>query len=105
MCIRDSDSALLMFNAAGNPVEFTVPPADYGEQWTVAVTTDGDLTVGTHVEPGTVLERPGYSTLVLGRAPMDFGDDEDDVSLPQTPAASVLSRPLATDDPEQSEDE
>lgn len=88
------DSALIMFNAAGNSVEFTVPPAEYGTQWTVALATDVDVTVGSKVTAGEVLNRPSYSTLVLGRAPLKMDDNSESVKLPQTPTSTVLSRPI-----------
>ena len=40
------DSFFLCFNAHYEPLDFTVPPADFGKKWVVALTTDG-------VEPGT----------------------------------------------------
>ncbi|TDB76394.1 glycogen debranching enzyme GlgX [Actinomadura sp. KC216] len=46
--VRD-DSFLLLINAGGGPVEFTLPGGEYGERWEFALDT---------AEPGTVGERP-----------------------------------------------
>ncbi|MEV4006235.1 glycogen debranching protein GlgX [Actinomadura sp. NPDC049753] len=46
--VRD-DSFLLLINAGSEPVEFTLPGAEYGERWEFALDT---------AEPGTVGERP-----------------------------------------------
>ncbi|MEV3921888.1 glycogen debranching protein GlgX [Actinomadura coerulea] len=46
--VRD-DSFLLLVNAGSEPVEFTLPGAEYGERWEFALDT---------AEPGTVGERP-----------------------------------------------
>ncbi|MDO5645082.1 MAG: glycogen debranching protein GlgX [Dermabacter sp.] len=88
------DSALLMFNASGNGVDFTVPPAEYGEQWSLIAATAGGLEEGASMEPGQVLIVPEYSMLVLGRAPMAPPSAEEDssaLSTPLTPTTSVLS--------------
>ncbi|MGP9693729.1 glycogen debranching protein GlgX [Brachybacterium sp. AOP25-B2-12] len=62
------DSALILFNGSGNGVDFTVPPAEYGESWVVVAGTEAGITTGQVVEPGTVLTRLEYSVLVLGRS-------------------------------------
>ncbi|MEV0665112.1 glycogen debranching protein GlgX [Actinomadura luteofluorescens] len=46
--VRD-DSFLLLVNAGSEPVEFTLPGAEYGERWEFSLDT---------AEPGTVGERP-----------------------------------------------
>ncbi|GGQ38950.1 glycogen operon protein [Actinomadura coerulea] len=46
--VRD-DSFLLLINAGSEPVEFTLPGAEYGERWEFALDT---------AEPGTLGERP-----------------------------------------------
>ncbi|MGW2314030.1 glycogen debranching protein GlgX [Actinomadura luteofluorescens] len=46
--VRD-DSFLLLVNAGSEPVEFTLPGAEYGERWEFALDT---------AEPGTVGDRP-----------------------------------------------
>ena len=76
-------SALVMFNASGNPVDFTLPPADHGEAWKVVLGTGETVDVGAVLEASQTLSRPGHSILVLMRPPMDAeaesgaGEDED----------------------------
>jgi isoamylase len=65
------DSALLMFNWAGNDVEFRIPPEDFGAAWYVASGTAHQLDLGERLEPGQTITRPAYSVLILGRHPED----------------------------------
>ncbi|MFC7374270.1 MULTISPECIES: glycogen debranching protein GlgX [unclassified Brachybacterium] len=66
------DSALVMFNASGNAVDFTLPPEDHGERWTVVLGTGGALDLGAQVSAGETLSRAGHSLLILMRPPMDL---------------------------------
>ncbi|WP_106506637.1 glycogen debranching protein GlgX [Brachybacterium timonense] len=61
------DSALLLFNNSGNDVDFTLPPAEYGPTWTVVSGTADRHNLGDELEAGTVLTRPAFSFLFLGR--------------------------------------
>ena len=65
------DSFLLLFNAADNGVEFTIPASDYGDEWTVELDTadpqpppDGP----GMVKPGDVLTVSPRSLRLLRRA-------------------------------------
>ena len=78
-----ADSLLLMFNASGNGVDFTIPDAEYGQEWTVALGTGGTIEVGETLSPGETITRPAFSTLVLTRpplAPQGYQATEDDDS-------------------------
>ncbi|GAA1342566.1 glycogen debranching protein GlgX [Arthrobacter roseus] len=69
------DSFLLLFNADDQPVEFTIPTADYAPNWTVAVNTAdddaGSVTAAAHagedttIEPESVLVVEAKSMVVL----------------------------------------
>src|SRR5699024_7274320 len=86
------DSALVMFNASGNPVDFTLPPADHGREWRVELGTGDTLDVGGVLEAGTTLSPPGHSLLILMRPPMpDDGQDH--------PAPAGARPPRARDRP------
>ena len=61
------DSFLLMHNAAGEPVTFTLPPAEFGETWTCVADTDHTLAPGSEVKTGGTIGIAGRSTLVLSR--------------------------------------
>ena len=61
------DSFLLMHNAAGEPVTFTLPPAEFGETWTCVADTDHTLAPGSEVKAGGTIGIAGRSTLVLSR--------------------------------------
>ncbi|WP_010534349.1 glycogen debranching protein GlgX [Brachybacterium squillarum] len=82
------DSALILFNASGNPVEFVLPDATYGEEWTVEVGTGGVIDIGETVTAGTTLTRPGHSLLVLMR-PAELPED---VVEPEEPKVDHRSR-------------
>ncbi len=70
------DSALVLFNASGNPVDFALPPADHGREWRVELGTGDTIDIGQSLEAGTTLERPGHSLLILTRPPMTEGDEQ-----------------------------
>ncbi|HLQ79655.1 MAG TPA: glycogen debranching enzyme, partial [Brachybacterium sp.] len=77
------DSALVLFNASGNPVDFTLPPADHGRTWRVELGTGDTIDVGDVLEAGTTFSRPGHSLLILMRPPMP--DDGQDRPAPEGP--------------------
>ncbi|GAA1597778.1 glycogen debranching protein GlgX [Kribbella hippodromi] len=63
------DSFLVLLNSNFEPVDFLLPPEEYGESWTVAVDTT-TTTGGASDEPhpaGRTLQLPARSTLVLTR--------------------------------------
>lgn len=95
------DSALLLFNMSGNDVDFTMPPAEYGERWTVVSGTADRHALGDVIEAGSVLSRPGFSFLFLGRQHerTDGADDARPTSIAESMArTSLLSAPGLTDD-------
>ncbi|MCL3862234.1 glycogen debranching protein GlgX [Actinotalea sp. K2] len=61
------DSFLVIYNAHGESIEFTLPPAEFGEAWTCVLDTDHTLDRGAEVLAGTGVEVTGRSTLVLTR--------------------------------------
>ncbi|WP_182111284.1 MULTISPECIES: glycogen debranching protein GlgX [unclassified Actinotalea] len=61
------DSFLVLYNAAPEPVTFTLPPAEYGTVWTCVLDTDHTLETGAEVKAGAAVEITGRSTLVLTR--------------------------------------
>ena len=65
------DSFLVLYNAAPNGVDFTMPPAEFGTSWACVLDTDHTLAPGSVVKPGDTVTITGRSTLVLSRPPMD----------------------------------
>ena len=63
------DSFLVLFNAQPEPTTFTLPDAEYGETWTVALDTDHQFTVGDQLEHGAKVPLAHRSTVVLMRPP------------------------------------
>lgn len=61
------DSFLVMYNAAPEPVVFTLPPREFGEVWTCVADTDHTLGAGREVKAGKKVKITGRSTLVLMR--------------------------------------
>lgn len=61
------DSFLLLYNAAPEGVEFTLPPAEFGASWTCVVDTDHTLEEGAAVDAGSALVVTGRSSVVLMR--------------------------------------
>lgn len=70
------DSALILFNASGNDVIFTLPGEDHGKVWTVEVGTGGTLEVGAEIAAGESITRPSHSFLVLLRPPASTDPEE-----------------------------
>ncbi|GIG29980.1 glycogen debranching protein GlgX [Cellulomonas marina] len=63
------DSFLLLFNANPDEVEFTLPPAEYGERWTVLEDTDSNLEQGQGVDAGNTVSLTGRSLVLMTRPP------------------------------------
>jgi glycogen operon protein len=61
------DSALVMFNASGEDVDMVLPGAEYGEEWEVVLGTGDTIALGTVVDAGSSVTRPGHSLLILMR--------------------------------------
>jgi isoamylase len=75
------DSALVVFNASGNPVDFTLPSAELGTEWKVALGTGGTIDVGETLAAGLTVRRPAHSLLILMRPPLTAeGEDDADSS-------------------------
>ncbi|MGP9682110.1 MULTISPECIES: glycogen debranching protein GlgX [unclassified Brachybacterium] len=81
------DSALLLFNASGNDVDFVLPPADHGAEWTVALGTGETDDVGATVSAAQSITRPAQSLLILMRAPMEDIEEPADGNHEQTTRA------------------
>jgi glycogen operon protein len=63
------DSFLLCFNAHHEPLEFTAPPAEYGEKWrTVLDTATGQVTNGAPEEEGAAVTHASDTLTVEGRS-------------------------------------
>ena len=63
------DSFLVLFNAQPEPTTFTLPDAEYGETWTVALDTDHQFEVGDQLKHGAQVPLEHRSTVVLMRPP------------------------------------
>ncbi len=61
------DSFLIILNAAADAVPVTLPPAEYGEAWTVVLDTSGDRGAGGGFAADDTVDLPGRSILVLSR--------------------------------------
>ena len=81
------DSALLLFNASGNDVDFVLPPADHGASWTVAIGTGETVDIGTALDAEQWISRPAHSLLVLTRPPMEDIEEPADGNHEQTTRA------------------
>jgi glycogen operon protein len=64
------DSFLLLFNAAANAVDFTLPPDGFGTEWTCVVDTDHKVAVGEVVKAGDGLTIADRSCVILTRGPV-----------------------------------
>lgn len=90
------DSFLVLFNAQPEPVQFTLPDAEYGETWTVALDSDHQLAPGDELAHSTTIEIAHRSTVVLSRPPVQQVDP-----ITQAPATTTLAdgaQPPATSD-------
>lgn len=86
------DSFLVLFNAQPEPASFTLPDAEYGETWTVALDSDHQLEPGTEIAHSTTLEIAHRSTVVLSRPPIQQVD-------PITQAPAITSLPAGAEPP------
>jgi len=63
------DSFLLLFNAAENTIEFTMPDADYGERWEIVIDTSSPLEVErASLKASTSIDVEPRALMVLRRA-------------------------------------
>ncbi|OKL47727.1 glycogen debranching enzyme GlgX [Boudabousia liubingyangii] len=60
----EDDSFLLLFNAASEPVDFTLPDRSVSDSWRVVLNTTDDSDDSVHVE-GSTVTLPAHSTVVL----------------------------------------
>ena len=65
------DSFLLLYNAAAERVDFTLPGAEFGAEWTCVLDTDHTLDRGAELLAGSTLTVTGRSTLVLTRPALE----------------------------------
>ncbi|RMI13180.1 glycogen debranching protein GlgX [Cellulomonas triticagri] len=98
------DSFLVLFNAAPEPTSFTLPDAEYGATWTVALDTDHQLSPGDEIAHSATVELVARSTVVLSRPPIQAVDPVTQApattSLPsgaEPPAPSATAAPAAPD--------
>ncbi|RPF28624.1 glycogen debranching protein GlgX [Georgenia muralis] len=59
------DNVLGLLNAGAEPLEFRLPPAEYGTTWTTALDTSDDEGVGVEHTAGGTVAVPGRTTIVL----------------------------------------
>ncbi|WP_448060185.1 glycogen debranching protein GlgX [Cellulomonas hominis] len=64
------DSFLILFNAQPGPTGFTLPPAEYGDTWTVVIDTDHQVEPGAELKAGTELTLEHRSLVLLMRPPV-----------------------------------
>lgn len=77
---------LIFFNAGDEPVDFTIPIADFGPRWEVVIDTSGELIDGEPRDGGHVLNLASKSLVVL----RDYEAAEPDVD--HSVAASLAAR-------------
>ncbi len=87
------DSALLVFNGSGNGVDFTLPPAEYGEEWTVVTGTGDVLAIGERIPAGATITRPEFSILFLGRKHTEPSAPVPGAEAPTDSIAGAVDRP------------
>ncbi|SLM89297.1 glycogen debranching protein GlgX [Brachybacterium nesterenkovii] len=87
------DSALLVFNGSGNGVDFTLPPAEYGEEWTVVTGTGDVLAIGERIPAGATITRPEFSILILGRKHTEPSAPVPGAEAPADSIACAVDRP------------
>lgn len=59
------DSFYMIFNAHHEPLDFKLPPAKYGKQWTIVLNTATDANNGQTFDPETNVTAEGRSLMVL----------------------------------------
>ena len=77
------DSFLLMFNAHYEDIDFTVPGAEFGDEWEVVVDTTEPLGVredAEPVQPGAAVTVGQRSTVVLRRTQPPAGEGNSEAS-------------------------
>ncbi|GAB2550297.1 glycogen debranching protein GlgX [Brachybacterium huguangmaarense] len=89
------DSALILFNAAGNGVEFTLPSAEYGEEWTVVAGTADAIDIGERFAAGSTLIRPEFSLLLLGRKHTEPGTPTPGADIRSASISEAVDKPAA----------
>ncbi len=62
------DSLLVLLNAHASDLDFVLPPAAYGKQWSALLDTDEHLKPGTTFRAGTTVTLEGHSVVVLVRS-------------------------------------
>jgi glycogen operon protein len=65
------DSLLILLNADASPLTFALPPAEYGEKWSVLMDTDERLKPGARVLAGASLALEAHSVVVLSRPSLE----------------------------------
>jgi glycogen operon protein len=85
---------LLYFNAHDDIVTFTLPSDEYASAWTIRIDTADPGEKGDIMQPGTKLDVPGRSMLVLRAEP-----DQEPASLPVDSSASTQENPAASPAP------
>ncbi len=82
------DSFLFLINAGAQDVTFTLPGADYGEEWVTTVHTDPDGEIADVHGPGSRVEVGSRSIVVLSRPPAGTGEagTGTDTGTPDSPA-------------------
>ena len=65
------DSALIMFNASGNDVNFTLPDSEFGQEWRVLADSANLLNDDESLKSQSEIAIPAYSTLILGRSALN----------------------------------
>ncbi|MDH3957986.1 MAG: glycogen debranching protein GlgX [Actinomycetota bacterium] len=62
-----ADSLLILLNADGSKLSFTLPPEGYGSRWSVVLDTDGRLRPGTAFRESGPITLESHSVVVLSR--------------------------------------
>ena len=63
------DSFLVLFNAQPDPATFTLPPAEYGQEWTAVMDTDSKVRPGARFRHDSAVLLEARSLVVLTRPP------------------------------------
>ena len=73
------ESFLILFNAAEEPIDFTIPDKEFGKSWRVEVDTNSPQTLGTVVAPGAtvMVEARSVTYLMSHDAKPELSDDVD----------------------------
>ncbi|MGX1702687.1 glycogen debranching protein GlgX [Microbacterium sp. NPDC055357] len=71
---------IVLFNAAAEPVDFTIPSVAFSPQWAVRVDTGGRLPSDDPVSPGSTVRVEARALVVLGEIDAGSADVEDSVA-------------------------